>query len=222
MSMPWQSGDLCHYKERRHLVLLLAAQAMPGKKFSKYETVPPTPKSWSALPLFYCLTLSFVGFKKWGRYHASLLHRVMLCPLWAEVWVESLEQFCGWITFGSVECHVTIMSCLSVSLCVTPTWVYGLAASSALLIPVPGLDYTSTVECTLITYHAVSIHHLTSVCLLTSERLMGWKKISYRVTISQTVSFFFFFCNFTTTAFPIFLFLFKDVSSSVAWVQRAF
>lgn len=49
-----------------------------------------------------------------------------------------------------------------------------------------------TVECTLITYHAVSIHHLTSVCLLTSERPTGWKKnIPSCDDVPDSVHFFF-------------------------------
>lgn len=84
-------------------------------------------------------------------------------------WVASL--FGGWITSSPVECQATLMSYLSVSSCVTPMWIYGPAASSCVLISVADLDCTSKQECVLITYQRGSISHLTTVCLLRSDRL---------------------------------------------------
>lgn len=145
-------------------------------------------------------------------YRASPLHRAALGYAWPTVsrslsWITGTILWLNHIWFCA-ECHVTIMSRLSVSLCVTPVWVYGLAASSALLILVPGLDYTSTVECTPITYLAMSIHHLTSVCLLTSERPTGWKKnvLSCDDEPDQSVHF---FAVSSPQHFPFFFFYSK-------------
>lgn len=76
------------------------------------------------------------------------------------------------------------MSRLSVSSCVTPVCVYGLAASSAVLILVPGHDCTSTLECTRIAYHAVSIRRTTPLCLLTSDGLGGMQQKVVNLTLS--------------------------------------
>lgn len=142
------------------------------------------------------------------------------------MWLNHI-QFC-W-------CHVTPMSRLSVSSCVTPVYVYGLAASSAVLIPVPGRDCTSTLECAQIAYQAMSIHRTTSMCLLTSDGLTGHnRKLS---TYPQfTLAFGRFDAsswrmecralrfNHRTPVFhvlPVLYCLFKEVSSAAALVQRA-
>lgn len=212
MSTPWQSGDLCHYKERRHLVLLLAAQAMPGKNSPNTKQFLFSPKSWSALPLFYCLTLSFAGFRKMGK--VSCVAAAQGCAWLLLAHCEQKFELNHWNNFVVeshlvlcwVACHHPESSfCLFMRHCSVSLWACcQLRALNP--CPWPWLHIYSGMHADNVSYRVNTPPDFCLFAHIWKTDGMEKKKSTVWRCARQSVHF---FCSFTTTAFPIFLFFFQ-------------